>query len=302
MSISLDGFEEAEKQPERHLSYSQVSAYVRCPLTYYWRYVKGIKTAPAGAMALGSSLHKAFEHNYSQKIYSHKDLPMSVVLDVFRDAWKENSRGCSYDPEKSENADSMLADGLMMVEKYHAEVSPKIQPKLIEARVTLNIPGISREILMFIDLVDDKDVVVDHKTSKATPNALTLAKDFQLVLYRMGFRAKFGYNPKGLRYDYIVRKASKKTGSWVEIHPMPVEKNETHEAALIAHFKTVLRCIKLCQFHNPDQFSFICTPSGCGFWDKCQGCVMRGERPDFLDEIREMQDAALRRVADGEAI
>ncbi len=302
MTINLSDFDEDEKQPEKHLSNSQISAYVRCPLTYFWRYVKGLKSPPAASMVLGSALHKAFEHNYNQKIYSHKDVSLEMVRDVFSDEWKRASKDAVYDPEKNESSEDFERAGLMMVEKYHTEVAPRIQPKLIEHRFMLTIAGLARPVLGFIDLIDDNDVIVDHKTSKAVPNALTLAKDFQLVLYKMAFRAKFGKDPKGLRYDYIVRKSSKKTGDWAEIHPMPVEKNASHEFAMVEHFKTVLNGIKMAFFHQPDQYSFICTPTGCGFWNNCAGRIQRGEKPEFLDEIRELQMQAAKKLIETGAL
>ena len=87
--MSLDEFKEDAVQSAGHLSHSHVSSYIRCPMVTYWRYEKNVKAPPASAMSFGSCTHKALEHNFNQKVYSKQDVPVSVVTDVFRDAWKE---------------------------------------------------------------------------------------------------------------------------------------------------------------------------------------------------------------------
>ena len=289
--IDLSDFAEDEQQPEKSLSHSAIGAYIRCPLVYHWRYNKGVKVPPASAMSFGSSVHKALETNYAQKIHSHSDLPIDVVTDAFRDSWKANAKESVFDPEKEENADDMLDEGVMMVEKYHLEVAPKIQPAAVEAKFSINIPGLRRSVMGFIDLIDTNDVVSDHKTSRKVPDSLALQKSHQLTLYKMAFRAKNGRDPKGLRFDYLVRRSSKKTGKWVEIHPMPVQRTEAHEKLFIETAKTVSNAIDAALFFpNPD--TFICSPMGCGYWSRCVGRVLTGEKPEFMDEIKAMQEAA----------
>lgn len=286
--IGLDAFEEAEVQPEKALSHSAIGAFVRCGMVYYWRYIKGVKSPPASAMSFGTSIHAALETNYEQKIHSFKDLPTDVVTDAFRDSWKEAAKGSIFDPEKEENPGEMLDEGVMMVEKYQSEVAPKIQPAAVESRFILKVPGLRRAVMGYIDLIDTNDVVSDHKTSRKVPDSLTLQKSHQLTIYKMAFRQKHGRDPRGLRYDYLVRKSSKKTGKWVEIHPMPVSRSESHEKLFIDTAKTVSNAIDAALFHpNPD--TFICSPMGCGYWSRCMGRVLAGEKLEALDEIHQMQ-------------
>lgn len=286
--MSLGDFVEDEVQQEKSLSHSAINAYVRCGMVYYWRYIKGVKAPPASAMSFGTSIHAALESNYEQKILTHKDLPLDVVTDAFRDSWKEVAKESVFDPEKDEKPGDMLDEGVMMVEKYHADVAPNIQPAAVESKFTISIPGLRRSVMGYIDLIDVNDVVSDHKTSRMVPNSLTLQKSHQLTLYKMAFRNKHGRDPKGLRFDYLVRKSSKKTGKWAEIHLMPVQRTETHEKLFVETAKTVSNGIDAALFHaNPD--TFICSPMGCGYWNRCMGRVLKGEKVEFLDEIHQMQ-------------
>ena len=60
------------KQPE-HYSASQISTYLRCPMVYFYRYIKGLKRPATGHLHLGTAFHYAQEINYKQKIDSRKD-------------------------------------------------------------------------------------------------------------------------------------------------------------------------------------------------------------------------------------
>lgn len=286
--------------PRPHISHSQITSYMRCPMVTYWRYEKGVQVAPVSALSFGSCIHKALEHNYKQKIYSRTDVPDSVVKDVFRDAWREAAKETVFDAERDENPDMFLDIGIQMLEKYQAEIAPNIQPKAVEVRFKILLPGVPREVLGFIDLIDEDETVIDHKTSRMVPNAMTLGKDLQLTLYRIAYRIKFGHNPKRLRYDYLVRKHSKRTGSWAEIHPVPVERNDAHEKNLIETYKTVCKAVKMKYFY-PIGTNFTCAPSSCGFWPMCMGKILENKNLDFMDDIREMQSKAMKAFLEEEA-
>lgn len=274
-----------------YISHSQISAYKRCPMITYWRYVKGIKTPPVAVLTFGSAIHKALEHNYGQKMYTKNDVPESVVLDVFRDYWRKASKETIFDANKDETPEYFEETGISMLKTYHADVAPTLMPKAVEARFMLKIPGVKKKVLGFIDLITEDESVIDHKTSKMVPNHMTLGKDLQLTLYKMAYRYKYGHDPKRLRYDYLVRKNSKKTGHWTEIHLVPVERNPSHEVTLIETYKTVTHAIKMAYFY-PLESNFTCAPISCGFWSMCMGKIVEGKKLDFFDDIRNMQDEA----------
>lgn len=265
-------------------------------MVVFFRYEKKIKTPPGGAMILGTSLHAALEHNFSQKVLSHRDVPMSVATDVFREKWREGSVNAIFDPEKNESADKFLEQGIAMVETYHRDMAPNIQPKFVELKFTLNFPGLDREVLGYIDLIDDREIIIDHKSSKMVPKNIDLAKNNQLTLYKMAFRERYGREPGGLRYDYIVRRTNK-DGSFkgVDILPIPVISNAAKEQSIVNLYKVVADSMALKQyFPNPSHFG--CTPTFCGYWDLCEGRRMAGERVEFYDELHEMRKAAYKRL------
>ena len=74
---------------KKHLSFTQINMFLRCARQYEFRYIKGLRRPPSGALILGKSWHKAVELNYSQKIQTEKDLPIEDVQDCFSDAFEE---------------------------------------------------------------------------------------------------------------------------------------------------------------------------------------------------------------------
>jgi hypothetical protein len=151
--MDLDEFQESDSQPLKHISHSQISSYIRCPMVTFWRYVRNKKSPPASAISFGLGTHKALEYNFAQKIYSKQDVPVSVVTDIFRDFWKQAAPITVFDTEKDEKADDFLDQGTVLLAKYHKEHSPHIQPAAVETRFTLQLPGVPREVLGFIDLI-----------------------------------------------------------------------------------------------------------------------------------------------------
>lgn len=291
-TLPLDDFAESIVQPERPLSNSMVGSYLRCPMTTYWRYFKNVQTPPAAAMSFGTSIHKALEYNFTQKVHSRQDVPLSVTTDVFRDSWKGAAKTTVFDPEKDESPEEMLDQGVQMISKYHTEMAPRIQPKSVETKFSIKLPGVPQDVIGYIDLIDESEVILDHKTSKMTPKPLTLAMSTQMILYKMAYRKMTGHNPAGLRFDYLLRKTSRRTGFSVEIVPMPVQYSEASERDLIETFKTVAKAIRLRQFY-PNTSSFTCSPMGCGFWQHCRAKILANEPAPFLEEIKEMQKKAM---------
>lgn len=291
-TASLSDFVEDEKQPLRPLSNSQISSYLRCSMMNYWRYEKGIKSAPNTAMSLGVTIHAALEHNFKQKILTRRDLPVNQVTEYFREEWRKAVETTLFDPDEDTSPETIMDQGVELITKYQDEIAPTIQPKFIEQKFSVRLPGMMRDVIGYIDLIDIDDIIVDHKTSKADPKLDNLAKDFQLTLYKIAFRKRHGRNPGGLRYDYLVRKI-RKGQLLTSITQVAVERTEAQEMMLVSAFSTVEKGLNLKLFF-PNPTFFGCSAAGCGYWNMCMGKIIAGDRVDFIDEIYEMQRKAKR--------
>ena len=76
---------------KKHLSATQLNMFLRCPRQYEFRYIKGFKIPPSGAMVQSRVWHETLEANYKQKVQSDKDLPLSDMVAI----------GETFDGEKS---------------------------------------------------------------------------------------------------------------------------------------------------------------------------------------------------------
>ncbi len=108
---------EDEPSDNRHLSVTQLKMYLRCPLQYEFRYIKGMKIPPAGVMTLGKSIHSTLEENYRQKIETRQDLPLDFWTDYFSDTWQKSLEETVF--EKDEKPGDMKDDGIKLIKTYH---------------------------------------------------------------------------------------------------------------------------------------------------------------------------------------
>lgn len=193
---------------DKHISVTQMKMYLRCPLQYQYRYIDGLKIPPASALTLGKSIHSALEVNYSQKIKSKTDLRAEQVIDVFSDYWDEKSKETIF--EADEKAGEVKDDGVKLITAYHKQISPTIQPKLVEKEFELEFENVSYTLKGYIDLVDKDNVIIDHKTTKRSMVESDVAKDIQLTCYALAYRSLLGSQETGLRFDVMVRNKTPK--------------------------------------------------------------------------------------------
>ena len=65
---------DSERRPTTpHMSYSQLSMYLRCSMQYYFRYVQGLKERPKVSTSIGKGGHAALEWNTRYKLITKHD-------------------------------------------------------------------------------------------------------------------------------------------------------------------------------------------------------------------------------------
>jgi len=261
--LSLDDLFEARD----HYSFSQINTFIRCAYQYLFRYILGYKIPPPSALVFGSTTHEALEYNFKQKIESHQDVELSKVQGAWANQWDLNlKKNVGMEFAEDETKDSMLDEGIKLITNYHELVAPTIQPLVVEEPFPDNliIPGISKPIVGRIDLIDDKDFIIDHKTSKKSPTQDTINKDGQLTMYSMAYKEKYKELPKGLRMDYLVR--TKKP----QYPQYPTTRTEAHIEAFKVTLVQVVRAIEAGIFY-PNPHNYLCSEKSCGFWKFCEG-------------------------------
>ena len=242
----------------KHLSISQIKMYLRCPLSWKFRYIDGLIIAPTGSLTLGKSVHSALEGNYTQKIKSRQDLPIAQVTDLFADSWEAQVKDTIFGDD--EKAGEFKDDGVGLIAAYQKEVAPTIQPQMVEKEFNLEFENVGYTLKGFIDLIDINGIIVDHKTTKRCMNADDVAVDLQLSGYALAYRSVFGAEEKGLRFDVMVRNKTPK------IQQIPTTRTQADIDRFLKVTGYVAKAIEQGIFYPSP--NFMC--SMCGYKDLCR--------------------------------
>lgn len=243
---------------KNHISISQIKMYLRCPLQYKFRYIDDLIIPPTSTLTLGKSIHATLETNYSQKIKTKEDLPLGYVMDIFSDTWNKEAENTQF--EENEKPGQVKDEGIGLLGLYHAKISPKIQPKYVEKEFELGFDNVPYTLKGYIDLVDQDQIIIDHKTTKRSMAEDSVSKDLQLTCYALGYRTTTGEKETQLRLDIMVRNKQPKLQ---QLQTIRTEEDISRFLKIVAY---VSKAIHSGIFY-PNE-NFMC--SICGYKDLCR--------------------------------
>jgi len=247
--------------PKTYLSPSQINTYLRCPAQYYFRYIKGLIIPPSASLTKGKAVHAGNEFNYKQKIESKTDLPVKEVLDYTAATFDELAKETDFQgTDKGKELDSTIK----LTKLYHEEVAPTVQPVAVEEKVEINFDNTDYSLLGYIDLIDEKKVIHDTKTTGRTPNEDVIQNSLQLRGYALAYRTLNNEEENGIQLDYLV---STKTPKVVQFKTK-VEQRELDRFLKIMGI--VAHNIKCNNFY-PNVTNQLCNEKACGYWNVCKG-------------------------------
>jgi len=231
-------------------------------MSYYFRYILGKKIPPPWSFALGKSCHKGLQYNFQQKIETKKDLPLSQVLEAYDFAFEvERQQEVDW---QDKNPGEVKDTGAGLVGLHRKERCPQIQPVAVEDKVEIPFTNVDYYFLSYLDLIDDKKVVVDFKTSQKTPNEAVAVISDQLTAYSLAYRVKYGGEEQGVRLEYMVSTKQPKIAL--------LEATRTSEE--IDHFlDTVARVAEGIQkevFVPCSEDNWMCSAKTCGYFSLCK--------------------------------
>lgn len=248
--------------PKEWLSSTQINMFLRCPRQYMYRYIDGIKIPPAGILILGGAGHSAIAYNYKQKIKSHQDLKTSEVLDFFAEEFdrKVEEENPVFEDDKP---GTVKDNGTRVLKEYQKVKSITIQPKEVEKEFAIEFANVNYFIKGFIDLITDKDELVDHKISKKSPNQKDIDDNHQMTCYKIGYNAIFGKDPIELRFDYLVTSKTPKIKSY------PTFRSNEDIEEYLELIGQVVEYIKRGDFYKSTQ-GYQCSEKWCGYYGMCR--------------------------------
>ena len=164
----------------RPLSYSQISTYQQCSLSYKLQYIDGLKPAAKWYFSFGETLHSCAEYFFSAKLPSFPTL--QELLDFYQENW--SSEGW----ESPEQEAAEKAYGQQVIRDFWAIHSANFKMPLATERMFLvDVEGV--KLRGYIDRIDKLDTgglaIVDYKSNRELFTKEYVQNFFQLTLYQI---------------------------------------------------------------------------------------------------------------------
>ena len=246
-----------------HLSPTQISMFLRCPKQWEFRYVKGIKIPPSGAMVLGSAYHEGLAERFKYVMANDEQPGPLLAIDTFDAAFEriksehsveEEEEALLFDEIQWEQDPGELKDmGITLLHIYEEHIAHGIQPISVEEKEIMTIGDIPVHIVT--DLTT-KDKTVDHKVKKRAFSDNDLRQSLQGTIYPM-------ITEKPL--EFHVAKTSVPT-----ILVQQATRNENDERFCVRQITTIWLAIQTGIFPPNDQ-GWHCNEKWCGYWNLCKG-------------------------------
>ena len=203
-----------------HLSSSQITKFLMCPLSYRFHYIDRIETGiKSSGLVLGSAFHAAAETLHKDMMNGGVRKP-KIYRNVLGDSLSLDFGNFEIQLKDGESQDSLTQDGGGLVDVYlDYRTKQKTQLLTVEQRVERDIANVRTGELLglpftaYLDLIEkdgDGLVVVDLKTAGRSYSQADVDGNLQLTAYGLLVMLETGKSPAGLRIDAIVRNKSPK--------------------------------------------------------------------------------------------
>lgn len=256
-------------------SVTQINCYLKCPQQYKYRYIDGLPSRLSSAAWFGISAHGALEHNFEQKIFSKKDLPANKVVDVFANQMETEKDTIDWEGKFRDEIDM----GKWLLTEYVNEYARVIKPKAVEKKVEIEISGVSKPFLGYVDLLNSDSTIMDFKTTSRAPSPYSMKNHLlQLTGYayslvklqdsRDVFTEEEAAKIKKARaihtrMDFMVKTKTPK------IIPKPIKRTIGDMKRFVGVVQAVTAAIEAGAFY-PNFTSPLCNPKYCSYYEKCQ--------------------------------
>lgn len=247
-----------------HLSPTQAGMYLKCAKQYEYRYVKGLKIPPSGAMILGSAYHEGLAWRFRYVIENDEQPTPSFAIDTFDMAFErikkehlivDDEEALPFDEIQWEQDPGQLKDiGVRLLERYEEELAPRIVPITVEQKEIMLIGDVP--IHLITDLTTETKTI-DHKVKGRRFSEDDLRQSLQGKIYPMA---------TGKPLDFHVALKTKVPAIVVQEAPW----NEAEERFCVKQITAIWQAIHAGIFPPNDQ-GWHCNEKWCGYWKLCKG-------------------------------
>lgn len=265
-----------------HISFSQLSTYMRCSMQYFFAYVLKLKERPSLPLAVGSGGHTALEYNGRHKMKSGTDLEVPDMLDMASTFIDIEMQEVPQDTASKEERGKAKDNAIASIRYYQTKEAPKIVPAGVEVEFNLDINEPEEQnvepiriINGKIDIITTDAAVRDYKfTSRAkSQNEVNLSP--QLTLYGKVFHSITGKYPASTGFQMFVPPTKDRPSGVLRLDRgadmMKPEIQESRFNRLRFQFQQAERAIRTGIFLPTDDPK-VC--SWCGYRDRCQSSLV----------------------------
>lgn len=190
---------EAKYLPENfRLSFSQIDAYLVCPLKYKYSYIYQIPTRPSAPLRFGSDIHKVLEEFY-RRIKEKETLTLDDLYQIYLKYWTVGGYLDKMQEQEYQKS------GFKILEEFYKKNKDFFKPPLyIEEEFLLKIAG--HGIKGYIDRIDHLEdgtvEIIDYKTGKPKTQEY-VQENIQLDIYALACKEVFSLTPSKLSFYYL---------------------------------------------------------------------------------------------------
>ncbi len=164
----------------RPLSYTQISTYQACPLSYKLQYVDGLKLEAKWYFSFGETLHKCAEYFFSGRLPGYPTL--DELLQFYQDNW--SSEGW---PSPEEEAGQKAYGDHILREFWEIHSRDFRAPLATERMFMAELESV--KLRGYIDRIDKLDTgrlaIIDYKTNQYLFTKDDVEDSLQLTLYQL---------------------------------------------------------------------------------------------------------------------
>jgi RecB family exonuclease len=264
----------------QHLSYSRLSRFETCPLSYRLHYIEKKQAEPGLPLRFGKTIHAVLERLIKEVVDDERTGPLSEerAIELYREAWgAEQLTGMD-----------VFAEGLAILRRFIADQGVVDHRDVLAIEKEFRLPVGPFEVLGFIDRVDwidDETVeVIDYKTNHQLFTRDEVDTSLQMSLYEVAVRRLWPWAKKV------------KLTFWMLRHGVRQETTRTEEqlADALAYVETLGRRTETATGY-PARLNTNC--SYCDHRKQCPAYAdaLKGKREFIVEDLADLEGVARER-------
>ena len=264
----------------QHLSYSRLSRFETCPLSYRLHYIEKKQAEPGLPLRFGKTIHAVLERLIKEVVDDERTGPLSEerVIELYREAWgAEQLTGMD-----------VFAEGLAILRRFIAEQGVVDHRDVLAIEKEFRLPVGPFEVLGFIDRVDwidDETVeVIDYKTNHQLFTRDEVDTSLQMSLYEVAVRRLWPWAKKVKLTFWMLRHGVRQVTT----------RTEEQLADALAYVETLGRQTETATEY-PARLNTNC--SYCDHRKQCPAYAdaLRGKREFIVEDLADLEGVARER-------